>query len=156
MRKIILLFVTGIFIIGCSSDETDCCTIIDTAVSIKYVNGDGENLFDLDNGITVSNITTYHKINNEWVRYYKGNLDNPKGISTAQTEDGTYLIVFPSTTIVENSYTETKIEFSESDFDILRTEVDKRNSNEFVTKVWYNDELKWERNQAERVIEIVK
>jgi hypothetical protein len=45
-------------------------------------------------------------------------------------------VVFPSTTIIEDNYSETKIEFSEYDFDVLKTEIDKKNSNEIVTKVW--------------------
>lgn len=66
------------------------------------------------------------------------------------------LTIIASCTTDEIGYSETKIEFSNSDFDILKTEVDKKNSNEIVTKVWYNDELKWEGNQTERLIEIVK
>lgn len=155
MKKILLLIAVTL-IASCTTDEKDCCTIIDTGVSIKYLNEEGENLFEINGGLDVSDINIYHKINNEWTRYYKGNLDSPKGINTVEREDGTYLVISPSTTIVENGYSETKIEFSDSDFDVLKTEVDKKNSNEIVTKVWYNDELKWEGNQSERKIEIVK
>lgn len=157
MKKIILLLIIGILSIACSDDaKVDCCTNIDTGVSIKYVNEDGKNLFELDGGLTEADITIYYKINNEWVRYYEGNLDYPKGIRTIEREDGTYLVIFPSTSIVENNYSETKIEFSESDSDIIKTEIDKSNSNEIVTKVWYNDELKWEAYQTERMFEIIK
>jgi hypothetical protein len=160
MKKILLLL-AAILILGCSTDEDEkvnCCTIIDTGVSIKYVNEDGENLFELDGGLTEADIAIYHKINNEWVKYYEGNLDYPKGFRIVEREDGTgtYLVVFPSTTIIENNYSETKIEFSKSDFDVLKTEIDRSNSNEIVTKVWYNDELKWEGNQTERMFEILK
>lgn len=155
MKNLILLLLT-VTLISCSTEQSDCCTIIDTAVSIKYVNGDGENLLETDNNLSVNDINIYHKIDNEWIAYYKGNLDRPKGIAAVQTEEGLFLEVFPSSTIVENSYSETKIEFSESEADILRTEIDRSNSNEIVTKVWYNDELKWEGNNAQRSIEIIK
>ncbi|WP_029036996.1 hypothetical protein [Salinimicrobium xinjiangense] len=155
MKKL-LIVLSLILIAGCSKDEKICCTIIDTGVSIKYINKEGENLFEMDGGLNVADMNIYHKINNEWVRYFEGNLDDPKGISTVEREDGTYLVIFPGTTIVENNYSETKIEFSESDSDILKTEVNKKNSNEIVTKVWYNDELKWDGNQSERIIEVVK
>jgi len=155
MKKILLLIAVTL-IASCTTDEKDCCTIIDTGVSIKYLNEEGGNLFELEGGLNVADINIYHKINNEWVRYFEGNLDYPKGLRTVEREDGTYLIIFPSTTIVENGYSETKIEFSESDSDILKTQVDKNSSNEIVTKVWYNDELKWEGNHTERIIEIVK
>ena len=155
MKKILLLI--AVTIIASFSTEKDCCTNIDTGVSIKYLNEEGGNLFEMDGGLNVSDINIYHEINNEWIRFYKGNLDTPKGISTVEREDGTYLVIFPSTTIVENGYSETKIEFSDSDFDILKTEVDKKNSNEIVTKVWYNGELKWSLEDAvERKFTVVK
>ena len=155
MKKILLLIAVTL-IASCTTDEKDCCTIIDTGVSIKYLNEEGENLFEMDGGLNVADINIYHKIDNEWVKYFEANLDYPKGLRSVEREDGTYLVIFPSTNIVENDYSETKIEFSDTDFDILKTEVDKKNSNEIVTKVWYNEELKWEGNQTERLIEIVK
>ncbi|WP_029035051.1 membrane lipoprotein lipid attachment site-containing protein [Salinimicrobium terrae] len=155
MKKILFL-ITLTLVLGCSTDDKDCCTIIDTGVSIKYINEDGQNLLGPVGRYTEADITIYHKINNEWIRYYKGNLDNPKGITTVERQDETYLVIFPSTTIVANNYSETKIEFSESDFDILKTEIDKNNSNQIITRVWYNNELKWEGLQTERIFEIVK
>lgn len=155
MKKILSLLLIGILITACS-DEKDCCTNIDTGISIKYLNENGDNLFEISNGITESEITIYHKINDEWKLYYKGNLDYPKGIRTVESEDGTYLVIFPSTTLVENNYSETKIEFSDSDSDIIKTEIEKNNSNEIVTKVWYDGELKWEAYENERMFEIVK
>lgn len=156
MMKKIFTLIAATLIIGCSTDDKDCCINIDTGVSIKYLNETEENLFELDGGLSLADMTIYHKINNEWIRYDRGNLDSPKGISTIEREDGIYLVVFPSTTIVQNNYSETKIEFSESDFDVLKTKIDKRNSIEIVTRIWYNDELKWEGNQSERIIEIFK
>ena len=154
MKKILLLIAVTL-IASCSTDE-NCCINIDTGVSIKYLNEEGENLFEVDGGLNIADINIYHKKNNEWVKYFEGNLNYPKGLQTVEREDETYLVIFPSTTIVENGYSETKIEFSESDSDILKTEVNKNNSNQIVTKVWYNGELKWEGNQSERIIEIVK
>ena len=156
MKKIVSILITVIVLTACSDNEMDCCTNIDIGVSIKYLNGEGENLFEIDNVLTESDINIYHKIDNEWVRYHEGNLDYPKGITTVEKEDGIYLEVTPSTTIVENNYSETKIEFSDSDSDILRTEIDRSNSHVIVTKVWYNDKLKWEAYQSGRLFEIIK
>ena len=159
MKKILSLFIVGILFIACSDDEKgiDCCTNIDIGISVKYVNENGENLFELENGgLNESNINIYHKINNEWVKYFEGNLDSPKGIRIIEREDGKYLGIFPSTVIVENNYSETKIEFSQTDSDIIKTEIDKNGSNTIVTKVWYNDLIKWEADQTERMFEIVK
>ena len=156
MKKIISLLLIGILFTACSDDEKDCCTTIDIGVSIKYLNKNGENLFEIPNGLTESDITISHKIDNEWKKYYKGNLDYPKGIMAVESENGAYLVIFPNTTFVENNYSETKIEFSEYDSDILKTEIDKSNSNEIVTKVWYNGELKWEASKNKRMFETIK
>tara|TARA_Y100000815_G_C13091502_1_gene405837 strand:- start:54 stop:524 length:471 start_codon:yes stop_codon:yes gene_type:complete len=143
-------------LLGCSNDEKDCCTVIDTAISIKYLNAEGENLFEVANGYKLSELTVYHNINGVWERYYEGNLDYPKGLNTVETDGGVELIVFPSTNMVENHISETKIQFSESDSDIIKSQIEKSGSTEIVTKVWYNNELKWENNQAERAFQIIK
>lgn len=155
MKKILKITIIGFFLMACSKDK-DCCVNIDTAISIKYVNVIGENLFELDGGLNESDITIYHRINNEWLKYFEGNLDYPKGIRTVERGDGKYLVVFPSTTLVENNYSETKIAFSGTDSDIIKTEIDKSNSNEIVTNVWYNGELKWGGSQSERIFEVIK
>jgi len=156
MKKIITLFIIGFFFTACSDETQDCCTNIDIGISIRYLNAAGENLFEIPDGIEESEITIYHKIDGEWERYFKGNLDYPKGINKVGREDGTYLVIFPSTTLVENNFSETKIEFSSTDADILKTEIDKSNANEIVTRVWYNDELKWEAYETERMFDIIK
>ena len=157
MKKIILLFIIGLSIFSCSdSDNNDCCVIVDIGIQIKYVNTAGQNLFEIDNGYKASDITIYHKINGEWSEYYKSNLDAPKGISVIDGENGKMLFISPSTTLDENNYSETKIQFSESDFDIIKTEIDKSNSGTMVTKVWYNTVLKWEAYDTDRSFDIVK
>ncbi len=155
MKRILTLSIIGFLITTCSHDK-DCCINTDIAISIKYLNKVGENLFDPENGLSESDITVYHRIDGNWMEYFEGNRDYPKGIRTVQREDGIYLVVFPSTELVKNDYSETKIEFPENGSDIIKTEIDKSNSTETVTKVWYNDQLKWEGFQTERIFEIIK
>ena len=156
MKKLLSLLIISLLFTSCSDDEGNCCTNIDLGISIKYLNNSGENLFDKADGYNLSDITIYHNINGEWEEYYEGNLDYPKGITTVDREDGTYLLLFPSTTYVANTYSETKIEFSDTDFDIIKTEIEKTSNSEIVTKVWYNDIMKWESFETERMFEIVK
>ncbi len=155
VKKIITLSIIGFFLTACSHDK-ECCMNIDTAISIKYLNKAGENIFDSDNGVSGSDITVYHRIDDQWIEYFEGNLDYPKGIRTVERTDGTYLVVFPSTELADNDCSETKIQFPWNDSDIIRTKIDKSNSNEIVTKVWYNGRLKWEGFQTERMFEIIK
>jgi len=155
MKRIFTLIIIGFLTISCTDDE-NCCTVIDIGVDIKYLNENGENLFDISNGFDFSKINAYHKNDGNWEKYFEGNLDYPKGLMLVERKDGTYLRIFPSTTIVENNISESKIEFSENDSDILKTEITKTNSNTIVKKVWYNGELKWESGKTERLFEIIK
>ena len=154
MKKIILLLIIGLSNFACS-DDNDCCLNIDIGIDIKYINTEGQNLFEIDNGYNESDITIYHKANGEWEEYYESNLDSPKGITVVEGENGKFLSISPSTTLDNNNYSETKIQFSESDFDIIKTEIDKSNSSTILTKVWYNGVLEWEAYEN-RMIEIVK
>jgi hypothetical protein len=156
MRTILAVIALGAMLASCSSFGVYCCTDFDTIISIKYLNEDGDNLFVVEGGYSESSINIYHKINGEWVLNYNEKLDYPKDIRIDEREDGTYLSIFPSKTIVSDNCTETKIEFSDSDADIIKTEIQKTNSNVSVVKVWYNGELKWELSQTERIFEVVK
>lgn len=156
MKNILKFLLIGLIITSCSNESEECCTNIDTGISIKYINQEEENLFEFENGLNEADINIYHNINNEWIRYYKVNLDYPKGIRTINREGETYLVIFPSTDIVVENYSETKIEFSQMNSDIIKAEINKNGSNTVVTKVWYNDQLKWEGAQGDRIFEIVK
>ncbi len=157
MKRILALLILGVCMISCSDDEENCCTNVDIAISIKYLNENGDNLLEFENGgMNFADINVYQKVNNEWVRYSEGGSDYPKGIQIIEREDGKYLRITPSTVIDNGNYSETKLEFSESDSDIIKTKIDKSNGNTVVTKVWYNEQLKWEAYQSERKFEIVK
>ncbi|MCU4157459.1 hypothetical protein J1N10_15890 [Carboxylicivirga sp. A043] len=155
MKTIFALLILAIALPSCSHNN-DCCSVVDVGITIKYLNETGENLLEVENGINTSEISLFHKVNDEWIEYYEGNLDYPKGLKTEERENIKYLVVFPSTTITVADYSETMIQFSDSDFDIIRTKIDKSNSNIIVTEVWYNDQLKWDAISTERIFEIIK
>ncbi|TCI85534.1 hypothetical protein [Tenacibaculum sp. M341] len=155
MRKLILLLSIVISFYACSNND-NCCVNIDTNITIKYLNEEGKNLFEIENGYKESDINIYHKINGEWKKFYDNKLDTPKGISVIETENGTLLSLSPSLTTDQNSYSETKIEFSNTDADIVKAAIENSNNNTIVTKVWYNDILKWDTSNTNRTIEIVK
>lgn len=155
MKHFLLLLIAGVLVSACSDPEI-CCTNIDTAMTIGYYNDKGINLFDMENGYDIDKIKVYHFKDGEWKINYDANLDNPRGIGLIEGEGETLLSVFPSYTEVKDGYTETKIEFSEDDADIIRTEIDYSNGNEIATKVWYNGELKWDDRGTERTFYITK
>lgn len=158
--KRFLLFSIALILVSCSSDTDspiDCCTVIDTGVDIMYVNEDGENLLEGENPINISNITVYHKIGSEWTRYFKGNLDYPKGLMPIEINNEKYLRIFVSTEVVQDQISETKLVFSENDEDLIKTELNLSANNTIVKKVWYNNDLKWEtESNTNRQFVIVK
>lgn len=113
-------------------------------------------MIDKEIGIKVSDVILYHKIDGEWEEYFAGNLDSPRGVNKIQTDNEIYLRIFPSLEIVEDNFSETKIEFSGGESDIIKSELKKQGNNVTVTKVWYNGDLKWEAYETERMFEVVK
>lgn len=159
MKKLVLVLVLGMIVLSCSNgdDEPLNSVVVDTGVYIKYLDENGNNL--LNDEIDESNINIYHKINNEWVGYYKSNLDYPKGIVVRERDNEKYLVLFVSIIVDGNNISETKIEYSNrNEVDIIKTVIDNNNGNTIVHKVWYNGIMKWEwgpSNQTDRMIEIV-
>lgn len=156
MKKVLLLCMLALASIACTEDETNCCASIDVGMEIMYVNSAGENLFEIADGYMVDDITVYHKENNQWQEYYLSTNDLPNGIALVDGPDGSFLQVSPSTTLNEGNYSETMIQFSAFDEDIITTELDKTNTNIIATKVWYNDVLVWETGDGPRSFTVVK
>jgi hypothetical protein len=158
MKKLYFLLLPFI-LAACSISQNEpdmCCTIIDVGVAIKYVNENGENLLEGENALDINDITVYHKADGEWQRYFEGNLDYPKGLAIIDIENEKFLRVFVSE-ITDESFSETKLQFAEEDEDIIKAEVNKNESSAIVTKVWYNNELKWATTDGtERRLEVIK
>lgn len=147
-----------ILLFSCSSSDPDnCCTIIDTAVKIKYVNENGENLLETEEPLEISDITVFHKVNSKWEEYYEGNLDHPKGLMELEMNEEKYLGVSVSISTDNDSISETKLRFPNGDEDIIRTKLNLNANNIIITKLWYDDELKWQtEDKTERHFSIVK
>tara|TARA_B100000953_G_scaffold299842_1_gene301370 strand:- start:1269 stop:1742 length:474 start_codon:yes stop_codon:yes gene_type:complete len=143
MKKLLFAIIT-IGLISCSSDEPEnCCTIISLGTDIKYENEEGLNLVDNSDTYNVSDIEVFHKIDGEWKRYFEGNLDYPKGLRKTEINGESYLTVFLSSDINEDNISETKLVFENGEEDIIKSVVNKNSGNEIVTKIWYNEDLKW-------------
>jgi hypothetical protein len=158
MKKLLFAILT-ITLISCSSDEPrNCCTVISLGADIKYEDVNGINLLNsTDDGYDISEIEVFHKIDGEWKKYYEGNLDYPKGILKSEIDGESYLTIFLSNKTNEEDISETKLKFSEGDEDIIKSIIEKKSGNEIVTKIWYNDELKWPtENSSSRQFTIVK
>ena len=143
MKKLLLALLT-IILVSCTSDDPEnCCTYISLGTDIKYENSEGINLLDGSNTYNVSEIEVFHRIDGEWERYFEGNLDYPKGLKKIEIDGENYLTVFLSNGVNEDNISGTKLVFDNGEEDIIKSVVDKSSGNQIVTKIWYNEELKW-------------
>lgn len=151
MKKLLsILFVSSLFL-SCEKEEEPriCCTIVDISMGIKYVDENGENLLNAENGIDVSEIRVYDKIDDEWKI-----SENPPRLN----EDGEYLMVNTGYTRNDDDITMSKIIFADDSEDLIIAQLNGESLfNTIIQKVWYNDELVWDNADKEpRVFEIVK
>ncbi|MDH3322538.1 MAG: hypothetical protein OEM04_06070 [Flavobacteriaceae bacterium] len=155
MKNVIYFLLIAISLISCDDNEPiDCCTVVDIGILIKYVDQNGDNIIDKTNGIESSKIKIFHHINNDWVLYYDSNMDVSKGFKVIEINGENYISVFPSDHYIDHQFSETRIQFSDNDFDQIRTEFDFSHGNTICTKVWYNEALVWDHYHGERKIEV--
>ncbi len=148
------IIVFTILAVRCGS-ENDCCTLIDVQVKIDYRDTELNSQLEKDDLLDPDQIKLYHMIDGDWEYYYQGNLDNASGVEVIEG-DPRVLSIMPSLT-VSDGYSETKIQFSEDDFDVLKTGIRISGNSTVVTKVWYNGELVWQEEDAtDRTIQIIR
>ncbi len=156
IKKILGVLFIALSIMSCTKDDDGYNIVEDTDILIKYVNEKGKNILDYPFGIESSKIKIYHKINNEWIGCLNGDNDCQKDCFVANLEGIKYLNLTPSTDFIKGNYSETKIELSNGESDIIKAEFDLSKNNIICTKVWYNEILMWEASSIKRVIEVKK
>ncbi|GAA0195031.1 hypothetical protein GCM10009122_58970 [Fulvivirga kasyanovii] len=150
---IFLLLLVAAIAVSCKDDDVDCCTIVDTTIIMKFVDENGVNLLNdiAEHGIEPAGIVLYYKVNGQWEEYFEANLDAPKGYLTTEESGDAFFILYTDPSYSENNITEIKIQFTEDLSGILKAEFTQNGSNVTCTKVWYDDELKWDQtSQSER------
>lgn len=152
LNNIIFLLFVAVIAVSCEDDDVDCCTVVDTTIIMKFVDQNGVNLLnDTEGGIEPAGIVLYYKVNGQWEEYFESNLDAPKGYLTTEESGDAFFILYTDPSYSENNITEIKIQFTEDLSDILKAEFTQSGSNVTCTKVWYDDELKWDQaSQSER------
>ncbi len=158
MKKVLSILILALFVMSCE-ENTKCCTVISTVLTVKIVDSNGESLLDEPNGIDSNTIRLFYKRNNEWteIRGYSDRV--ALGIKVEENSDSQkQLSIYVSIDYIDhNNITEMKLQFSESDFDIIKGEIDFSNGNTICTKVWCNDQLVYEYFVNEnRIIELIK
>jgi hypothetical protein len=157
MKKISVQLLSILIIAGAlpSCFIGDCCKMIDTAVSIRYVDQQDQNWLT-QQSLTEKDLTVYFVRNGQAEKIYRGHLDAPKMCQVIESASGEKeLYLFPSD-YLDNNYSLTLLEFPDGKVDTVRCYITTRRGDQICKQVWYNGELKWQQGQDGRRIEIVK
>lgn len=157
MKKLIISRVMLLLLLGLLSacSRQDCCTVIDTAVSIHYLDGQGKNWLTLQ-GVTEQNLTVYFVKEGQAEKIYRGNLDAPKMCKVVEGESAEKeLRLFPSD-YLSNNYSLTLLEFPDGKVDTVKCFIETKGANQICKQVWYNGASKWQAGQTGRRIQVVK
>ncbi len=165
--KTLFLILTFFSFMSCSNDDSPINPNfnLEDQVYLSYKNANGENLLDpsTENAFNVEDMKLFYQIDNELVEVNSNNFPRG-GVELTVPNQYNSLTVF--TNFSKNNLIEQRSEYNiveniaylqltENDTDTIRT-YSKSNQNYFlVSKVWYNDELVWERETG-GVIEIMK
>tara|TARA_Y100000385_G_scaffold290262_1_gene362705 strand:- start:13944 stop:14432 length:489 start_codon:yes stop_codon:yes gene_type:complete len=154
LSAIILLF---------SCDKNECClpesTAMDLQIIINVINYNGDNMFNpsTNNGFNIENVRFYKLIKNKTTIIENSNWDYPYGYRTDSNSNGDIYIqttgLFPEPNV---NFAEYIIEISNTEKDTLKCKVEKFTNVLRFTKIWVNDELKWDiASKTERKINII-
>ncbi|MDZ7680814.1 MAG: hypothetical protein U5J63_03645 [Fodinibius sp.] len=143
--SVVLVFV----ITGCSTGTSD--TFISSNTDILFVDQNGESLTNPNhpNAITEENTEIYFLEDGSKKKIFKGHLDCPKMFCIEQGPKGKYYFSLHPNTESSNGKRVTYIKFADATWDTVRVQLDSPgSSNKAVTKVWYNQKLRWDASNA--------
>lgn len=168
MKKEIILFVVLIVCIiatGCDKNGNDMM-VVDTAVSISYLDSNGQDLLDPEtpNSYNIDKFKIYHYRNGEKILFYRWHLDYPYGfyIHKGTIVDSLPLQHWPAGCPIENYYLSitatnenveardssefesiTLIELNANETDTINRTIRKVHNSLWCRKVLYNGILVW-------------
>jgi len=148
MNILKLSFVLSFFLFSFSCKKGSEDTVnIDARASILLLNNQSKNLLSEPVEIKYEDINIYYMIDGKKVLQYHGNLDYPKMFRIIQDKDGENILdVYLN--ITNEAMPVTLISFSDSETDTIRSEYRREKGSVICTKIWYNDELKFDINTS--------
>lgn len=162
--KAILMILAFTALAACSQDDEDMNRFnLENQIYLSLKNSDGQNLLDTEteNSININDIQLYYLIDNEPVEV---TIENGYNMGSIELTSDKLLKVFtnPSSSNIVEETSEFHIveniaylKLSETDTDTIKTHSKSSQNYFLLSKVWYNDELVWERETG-GVIEIMK
>lgn len=162
--KAILMILAFTALAACSKDDIDMNGFnLENQIYLSLKNSDGQNLLDTEteNSININDIQLFYLIDNEPVEV---TIENGYNMGSIELTSDKLLKVFtnPSSSNIIDETSEYEVveniaylKFSETDTDTIKTHSKSSQNYFLLSKVWYNDELVWERETGE-VIEVMK
>lgn len=143
----ILLLSTLLAAGGC--DPQFCCTNISTGFHLSIVDQNGNDLLDPahPDAITKSNTDLYYLENGEME---KKQAPRNFSIETEEKQFERYAMRI-STSKYEGGVAEFwYLEFEDESTDTIRVQYKKSDNSTYLTKIWYNDKLRWDAENNHR------
>lgn len=165
MKILLLTLLSIISLMSCTSDDSPSATDIDIGIILTIKNNDGADLLDPStaNAAIYDSISLMELHNDGTTQIVNNpNADNPKGfviITPQDSEEAYYAFGFgPNGEPDNNNQSITYIKWNYLDTDTIKVQFEFLPNYTRVTKVWFNDVLKWEGNglTSARKFEIVK
>ncbi len=160
---LLAVMLIGLFIFSCSEDNENMNGFnLENKIYINLKNTEGENLLDssVENYYNVENMKLFYLINNESVevtveKFHSDGIEltSDKSLQIATNPSSSNIIEKTSDyNVAENI---AFLQLSETDTDTIKIHPKTGQNYFLVSKVWYNNELVWER-ETEGGIEITK
>jgi len=156
--KAIILILTFITLFGCSSNDNQEQFNFDVGFEFSVTDNEGNDLLNPDNpnSFNESDIKLFYLINEETVEVYDNNLDYPRNFLIYQNSDSYRIRIFLNYSETEE-LPETYIQWSETDSDTIKSEINRSNTYVKIQKVWLNDNIIWNSSDnSEPYYQIVK
>ncbi|WP_456376551.1 hypothetical protein [Lutibacter sp.] len=162
--RAILIILTTIILFGCTKDNTNMNSYnLENQIYLSFKNANGQNLLDnsTENSYNIEAMKLFYLVNDEPVEV---TIENGFNMGSIELTSDKLLKVFtnPSSSNIVEETSEYNVaeniaylQLSSTDTDTIKTHSRTSQNYFLVSKVWYNNELVWERDNG-GIIEITK
>ncbi|WP_343704066.1 hypothetical protein [Chitinophaga sp.] len=136
------LLATALF----SCKKKDGPVVIDTDLTLKVSDAQGKDLLNPQTGVyDAATIALFYIVNGQKVPVYSSSRDLPKNFQLVENaaKNEHLLRIFPN--MEKEARPQTLIQWNDADTDTITCEFQRPGSSVFLTKIWLNGELKWEK-----------
>lgn len=156
MKNLILMLFLAL-LLSCSTENGEGI-VFETGIELSVINTEGQDLLNpgFSDSYKEGQIKLFYKIDGELQEVYDSSLDHPRNFFIYKRPTEYRIRIFPNTD-KSKEISITLIQWSETDADTIRSKIERRGSITQVTKVWFNNELKWQiSSEEESYFEVIK